>query len=130
MHLYAVLPAIAAGGFLLAMVLIGLRADARPARHAWLVPAVLSAVFAVWSAYTVTIEGPTGFWPVHTANAWGNQVWFDLLLAAGVASFCLAPAAKREGMRIWSWLLLIVLTGSIGLLAMLSRYLYLRERNI
>ena len=129
MGLYAVLPAIAAAGFLLAMALIALRPEAPAARASWMVPAVLCLMFAAWSGYAVATEGPAGFWPVHTANAWGNQVWFDLLLAAGVASFCLAPGAKQAGMRVRLWLLLVVMTGSIGLLAMLSRYLYLREKG-
>mgnify|MGYP001375965121 CR=1 FL=1 len=44
--------------------------------------------------------GWAGFWPLHQAGVWGNQIWFDLLLAVGTA-WSLACAA----------LLLVVLTG-------------------
>ena len=98
----------------------------RPLRYGWLFPALLSALFLAWSIATIIIEGPFGFWANHTSNLWGNQVWFDLLLAIGIAWYFIVPEAKLLGMRVALWLPLILCTGSIGFLAMLARLMYLR----
>jgi hypothetical protein len=60
---------------------------------------------------------------------WGNQIWFDLLLAAGIGWFLIVPQAKVLNMRLSLWLVLIVSTGCIGFLAMVARMLYLREHH-
>ena len=96
-------------------------------RNAWMLPAALSAAFAAWSVATAGIEGPTSFWTEHTRNMWGNQIWFDLLLAAGTGWVMLAHQAKGLGMRLLPWLVLIVSSGSIGLLAMAARILYPKQ---
>ncbi len=95
----------------------------------WLVPAAISLLFLVWSVYTVASEGPLGFWPIHTQNAWGNQVWFDLLIAIGLAWALILPRARAVGMRPWPWLGLILCTGCIGLAAMFARCRYLETRR-
>jgi len=119
--------ALAAG---LAFVLIGLY-NTRPAEAPadWRAPATLALLFLGWSSYAAVTEGPTGFWPEHVRNAWGNQIWFDLLLAAGVAVAALAPAARAVGMNTRLWLLLVAATGSVGLLAMLARLRYLQGQK-
>ena len=38
-------------------------------------------LFLGWSLYTIASEGFFAFWGEHTRNAWGNQIWFDLLIA-------------------------------------------------
>jgi len=125
---YATLPVLAAGVFLVAAGFVGARtADTLP-RNAWLVPAFLAAAFLAWSVFTVAVEGPLGFWPNHTRDAWGNQVWFDLLLAVGAAYALVARDARRLGMQPLAWLALIACTGSIGLFAMLARWMFLRQR--
>ena len=98
-----------------------------PMRRGWLVPAALCLVFLVFSLYTVAVEGPLGFWANHSLNLWGNQVWFDLLLAIGIGWFFIVPLGRPLGMRLPIWLLIIISTGCIGFLAMLARLLYLRE---
>ena len=94
----------------------------------WLFPGVLSLLFFIFSLQTVASEGVLGFWTEHTRNLWGNQIWFDLLLATGIGWFLVMPEAKSLGIRPLPWLLLIACTGSIGFLAMIARLLYLRER--
>ena len=129
MPLYHVLPAVAAAAFLLAGPIVIARADAVARRAAWLVPAALSATFLGWSVRAVAIEGPLGFWPEHIRNAWGNQIWFDLLLGVGTAFALLAPRARGQGMRLTPWFVAIACTGNVGLLAMFARYLFLCERQ-
>lgn len=95
----------------------------------WVPVAALSAVFLIFSVYTIASEGLLGFWDDHTRNFWGNQVWFDLLLAASVAWTVLAPRARAAGMKLPVWFLVVASGGSIGLLAMVARLLYLESRS-
>lgn len=127
--LYQTLPiAAAAAVVIITGLLVAVRPTAMQARAAWLAPALLCILFLGWSLFAVIREGPLGFWPVHTRDAWGNQVWFDLLLGVGSAFVALAPRARALGMRLVPWFILIGCTGSVGLLAMLSRYLFLANR--
>ncbi len=96
----------------------------------WRFPAIVCGAFLAWSLYAIATEGPTGFWPEHTRHAWGNQIWFDLLLAASVALAFLVPQSRKLGMRPMPWVILVICTGSIGLLAMTSRIMYLREHKV
>ena len=96
--------------------------------HGWVMPAILSGVFLVFSVVTIAEHGLLGFWSVHTYDLWGNQVWMDLLLAIGIGWFLIVPHAKTLGMRLVPWFVLICFTGCIGFLAMLARYQYLRAR--
>lgn len=121
--LYQFLPIVAA--ILLVLAMLG---AASGKSGSWLVPAVVCALFLGWSLYTVAAEGPFGFWPNHTQNAWGNQVWFDLLIAIGTGWALLMPRARAVGMRPLPWAVLILCTGCIGLSAMLARCLFLEHR--
>ena len=94
----------------------------------WQVFALLGAGFAGWSVNAVVTEGPLGFWPEHIRNAWGNQIWFDLLLAAAIAWTVLVPRLRAAGMHPLPWLVFVVCTGSIGLCATVARCLFLESR--
>lgn len=122
------LPALAAGAAFIVVAAVIARdtgSATRPRR--WWLPAGLAVVFAGFSVVTWLREGIGGFWVEHTRNLWGNQIWFDLLLAVGVAWALLVPRARRVGMPPWPWLVAVACTGSIGLCAMLVRTLYLEE---
>lgn len=123
--LYQVLPIIALALFALVTVVEGLRPST-----GWVLAAVTCAAFLGWSVYTVLAEGPLGFWPNHTQNAWGNQVWFDLLIAIAIGWALLLPRTRAAGMRTWPWLTLIAATGCIGLAAMFARLRYLETRQL
>lgn len=97
-------------------------------KSSWMFPAALSALFLAYSAIAILNEGPLGFWTEHTRNLWGNQIWFDLLLAIGVGWTLIVGPARALGMKLIPWLFLILCTGSIGVLAMVARFLYLRAR--
>jgi hypothetical protein len=128
MPLTSLLPPIAAVLFLGFCVSI-LARDGVSRRGSWLFPAALALLFFLFSLQAVVVEGPLGFWTEHTRNLWGNQIWFDLLLAVGIGWFLIIPQAKALGMRLVPWLVLIAGTGCIGFLAMVARMLYLRERS-
>lgn len=94
------------------------------ARLPWQVPAGLAVGFAGWSAYAVADDGLLGFWPLHTQSPWGVQVFLDLLLMAVVAWHLLLPRLAAAGLSPWPWLVLVLSTGSIGMLAALARLLH------
>lgn len=91
--------------------------------------AALSAGFAAFSAVTIYKEGVLPVWTNHTANLWGVQVWWDLLFAAGLALFLLAPRARKVGMNVPLWAFFVAATASIGLLAMAARLFWLERAD-
>lgn len=108
---------------------VHLAARSPSAKAHWLVPAGFSTVFLGLSLQAGLTEGPLGFWPEHTRNLWGNQIWYDLLLATVAALALLIPQAKAIGMKVLPWVLLTLATGSIGLYAFLSRFFYLKAKE-
>jgi len=124
--LYDIVPIVAA----LSFIVFGV-SQAGAAPHpgkGWKIAAALSALFLAWSLFAVWREGPLGFWAQHVQDAWGVQIWLDLLLGVGLAVALLFPRARAVGMRPLPWFLLVACTGSVGLLAMLARCLFLEER--
>ena len=118
--LHATLPSLAGAAFLAFAVALVVRGA--PSRApSWRVPAALAALFLAYSLHAVAAEGPFGFWGEHTRGAWGNQIWFDLLLAIGIGWYLVLPRLRALGMRPLPWLALVACTGSIGLLALLAR---------
>ena len=117
-----VIAAAAAVAFVATGVLVAQRRTLDP--RGWVAPAALCASFTAWSVHAVVDGGPLGFWPEHTGNAWEAQIWFDLLLALGVAWYLLQPRLRHHGIAPLPWFALVVATGSIGLLALLARLLY------
>jgi hypothetical protein len=128
MPITTILPSIA-GLALVAFLVITIGSGDRRLRGGWMLPAVLSFTFFVFSTYTGTVEGPLGFWVEHTRNLWGNQIWFDLLLSTSIGWLFMVPQARAVGMRLPVWLVLIAATGNIGFMAMLARMLWLREQT-
>lgn len=90
---------------------------------------VVSILFLLFSLAVIVNEGPFGFWTEHTRNLWGNQIWLDLLLLASASWFLIMPRAARLNMHTVPWLLFVLSSGSIGLLLMISRVLYLEEKD-
>lgn len=126
MTLYDALPLLA--GFATAAFVLTYALRAAPlGGQAWIVAATLGAAFAGWSVFSIATGGPFGFWAEHTRNVWGVQIWFDLLLAAGCALVFMVPEARRLGMTPLPWVVFVLCSGAIGLMAMLARILYLRH---
>lgn len=98
-------------------------------QKSWLLPAVVSLAFVAFSTWAALTQGPLAFWVEHSArNLWGNQIFFDLLLASSVAWVLVGPRARKVNMSLPLWLAFILATGSIGFLAMLARLLWLEQR--
>ncbi|WP_297515033.1 hypothetical protein [uncultured Caulobacter sp.] len=123
---YAFLPLGAALGLVVALVVLAMRP--RLGRRAWLAPAALSVAFLTLSVDVVIKAGPLGFVPEHLHGPWGAQILCDLILSAGTALALLLPRARAVGMTTIPWMALIAATGSIGLLAMTARCLFLESR--
>lgn len=94
----------------------------------WWVLAAMATMFLAFSVGVVVAEGPFGVVAEHTRTFWSTQIWFDLLLAACTGWFAWLPRARAVGMRLPLWAILIVATGSIGLLAMSARIVFLEQR--
>lgn len=95
-------------------------------KQLWIAPAVASLAFLLFSIEVVIAEGPLGFLNEHLRTAWGAQIGIDLVLSV-IMGLCLAaPLARRAGVRPLPWVLLTLLTGSIGLFAFVARVLYAR----
>lgn len=126
MTLFQILP-IAAGCLFLIITIWVLLKPAKDGRRGWAIPSLLFILFTGFSIYTVATDGLIGFWNNHTVNASGNQVWFDLLLAIGIAWTLILPRARAQNMRLPLWLAFICCTGCVGVLAMLSRLFWLEN---
>ena len=127
--LFSTLPLLAGIGFVAFILWRSFAPNRSVGGGDWIAPALLSFAFLLWSIYAVTTGGSMGFWTEHVRNAWGNQIWFDLLLAGGVAFALMAPRLRSVGMAPLPWGLLIIATGSVGVLATYARYLYLEARR-
>lgn len=57
------------------------------------------------------------------------QIWYDRLLSVTVAFFLLQNRARAVGMKSEVWVLLVIFTGSIGLLSMLAQTLYYERKQ-
>ena len=89
----------------------------------------LSAGFASFTAVTIWAEGALPLVMNHTSNMWGVQVWWDLLLSLSVSVFLILPRARAAGMNVAPWVLLVIVTASIGLLAMCARLFWLEQSH-
>lgn len=96
---------------------------------AWLVPAIAVIPLAGLTLFAMVEEGPAAFWPVVTDSAWGIHVWYDRLMSMTAAFFLLQNRARAAGMKSEVWVLLVIFTGSLGLLPMLARTLYLERQQ-
>lgn len=100
-----------------------------PTSKGWLLPAVLGALFLIFTLYQISQDGLLQFWTNHTSDLTGNQVWFDLLMAVTIGFYLIAPRARAVGMPLLPWGLAIMATACIALLPMLARVLWLEDRE-
>ncbi|WP_379551070.1 hypothetical protein ACRAQ7_10955 [Erythrobacter sp. W53] len=91
------------------------------------IAAVVFAGFLGFTALTVAQEGVLGFMPNHTTSLWGVQVWYDLVIAIALALTFIVPRARAAGMKPAPWVIACACTGGVGLLAMVTRLLWLER---
>ena len=120
-------PAAAAAIFLVVGIGAAIKAQRISLGGLWWVPALLSAAFFVGSLRAIATGGTLGFWAEHTRNDWNNQIFLDLLLSGSCAYFLLLARARAVSMHLLAWFMVIAATGSIGLLAMIARVLFLER---
>ncbi len=121
----------ALGGLVVAAVamLLVTQSKERVAWPAWLVPAAVLVPFAVWSGLAIAEEGLPGLFQTLMGSPWGLQVWFDRLIGVTAAFFLLQNRARAAGMKSEVWVIAVIFTGSIGLLAMLARTIYIERKR-
>jgi hypothetical protein len=121
---------IALAGFAVAVaaMLLVTQTKERVSWPAWLVPAAVLVPFAAWTVLAIIKEGLFGFWPVLMGSYWGVQVWFDRLLSVTAAFFLLQNRARAVGMKSEVWVIVVIFTGSIGLLLMLAQTVHLERK--
>ncbi|WP_086609076.1 DUF2834 domain-containing protein [Erythrobacter donghaensis] len=112
------------GGFIALLSILMAKRESGSA----LLAAILSGGFATYTAIQIAQEGVIGFFTNHTQNLTGLQVWWDLVMCAMIALFFIAPRARKVGMNVVPWSLLVAGTASIGLLAMCARLFWLENR--
>jgi len=93
------------------------------------VAALMLALFAGFTAVQIRQEGVIGFYTNHTRDLTGVQVWWDLIQCTMIALFFIVPRARRVGMNVMPWALLVGTTASIGLLAMCARLFWLERQS-
>lgn len=96
-------------------------------KNLWLLPALVSLVFLAFSIRVIAAEGLFGFVDDHVRSGWGMQVGIDLVLSVTMGLFLASSVARKYGIRPLPWIVLSLLTGSIGLFAFVARVLYARE---
>ena len=120
---------IALAGFAVAAVamLLVTQTKARVSWPGWIVPAAVAAFAVGLAGAALAADGVAGFWPVVTGSQWGLQVWLDRLMCGAAGFFLLQNRARAIGMKSEVWVLAVIFTGGIGLLAMLARTVYLER---
>lgn len=125
--LLQILPVVAYAAAIATVLAIAL-GQGRNSKGQWVLPALLSALFFLFSLVTVIQDGLLQFWVNHTTNLAGNQVWVDLLFAIAIGFFLIAPRARAVGMPLLPWALAVLTTACVALLPMLARLLWLEHR--
>ena len=97
----------------------------KPEKGNAMVATMLAAGFGAFTGATILFEGVIPVWENHTNNLWGVQVWWDLVFSLAIALLFVAPRARKMGMSIPLWVLLVASTASIGLFAMIARLFWL-----
>lgn len=128
MTMLEILPIVAYLGCGVAIFAAAAGWQAAPALR-WIVPALLGALFLVFSILTIATDGVLQFWVNHTTDLTGNQVWFDLIIATSIGFLLLAPRARAVDMRLLPWGIAVFATACIALLPMLARVVWLEEKG-
>ena len=75
---------------------------------------VLLIPFVALTGYAVMEVGYLGIFDYHRHSPAGWQVFADLVIACLLILMWLVPEAKKAGRNPWPWVVLTLLTGTIG----------------
>jgi predicted transporter len=122
---------IAGAAFALAAILMLLvtQTKRRVPQATWLIPTVALVSLAALIGFAILQQEQSNFWPLVTGSSVGLIVWIDRLMAVTVAFFLLQNRARAVNMKSEAWVLGAIFTGSLGLLMMLARTLYLERKQ-
>lgn len=81
---------------------------------AFLLLVLVFADFALLSAYTLADQGYWAIFAHLLQNSAGWQAGADLLIACSLAMIWMVADARRQGRRVWPYLLITGLFGSFG----------------
>jgi hypothetical protein len=95
----------------------------------WVAPAAALLGLAGWTAFALGQGGLGGLVEVVTGSLWGVQLLSNLLVSVLVAFFFLQHRARAAGMTSEVWVLVVILTGGLGLCAMLAMMLHLERQQ-
>lgn len=87
---------------------------------------LIAAVLIAFTAYSLTVVAEVGYlglWQAGLASPASLQILIDLCIACGLGGLWLIGDARQRGVAAWPWLIAVLASGSIGLLA----YLFVRE---
>lgn len=111
------------------MAFISILANKRQTGSA-LLAAMMCGGFSAYTAVQIAQEGVMMFWTNHSQNMTGIQVWWDLIMSVMIALFFIAPRARKAGMNVPLWGVLVATTASIGLFAMIARLFWLESASV
>lgn len=99
-------------------------------RNRWMISALAWVAFTAYTMTVVVKGGPLGFVSLHLAHAWGMQVILDLVIAALVALYFIAPKARELRVPVAPYVLATLTLGSVGLLAFVTHVEWARSRGV
>lgn len=83
---------------------------------------VFAAAFVAFTAYTLSVmagHGVFGFIELAWREAWGGQLFVDLLVMLVLFSVWLVGDCRARQRAAWPWIVLTMTMGSMGVLAYL-----------
>ena len=100
-------------------------------KNVWMLPAFLAVAFIIFTIWTIATTGqPLGFVGEHTHSTWGAQIGIDLFNALFVCIYFGNVLSHQYQFRVWPYVLLTLVTGSPGVLALAARVLYARRKTL
>ena len=76
--------------------------------------------FALYSLWVVVAHGPLGFLTLARREPWAMQMFIDLGIYCVLGIVWMVSDARRRQVRVWPFVLVAILAGSLGPLAYLA----------
>ena len=122
MTTFELMALVGAGVAVLVCASLAARKSVAPGEGA-MVLAAFGVAFFLYTLVPLVQLGLPALLSSAASNSWSLQVWLDLLMAISAGFFLLQPRAKAVGVTLWPWVVLILMSGSIGLFAAIIRVL-------